>query len=180
MAEQIGIHIFVKIEFWDAYRASVLVTARQFRKLLFIFGIMGGLMFALFAFALTHPMPRKDWYETLNNAKPLVWVFGLPILFVFLLPLLAAQKMAADERIKKGIRYRFSDSGIHVESSVATTDLLWAAIREVIETRSAFLLFPNANLAHIIPLRCFESTAEVVALRELLRANVPQIKLSRQ
>jgi hypothetical protein len=98
-------------------------------------------------------------------------------LFVFVLPLLSAAKVVGDERVKKGVNYTFSDNGIHIESSVATANLQWAAFRQALETRSAFLLFTGPNIAHTLPKRCYTTAAELVTMRELLRAHVPKAKL---
>jgi hypothetical protein len=175
--DQDSIAIFVKLEYSEVYRATVVLTVRQFRKLLIIWGIVAALMLALFVFALIRPMPGKDWYETSRNARPLLWAFGLPLGFVFAVPLLTARKAVSDERIRKGISYQFSDVGIHLESSVATSDLQWSAFRNVIEMRSAFLLLSGASLAHILPKRCFASEADIVAMRELLSGRFPKAKL---
>jgi hypothetical protein len=177
MAEQPTIGIFVRLGYWDVYRGNVAVLVRQFRRVLLIFGIMGALMFALFFFALLHPSPQKDWYQTVRDARPLFWVFGIPLFIVFVTPLLAARRVITDERIKNGVSYRFSDSGIHLESSVATSDLQWAAIRYFVETRSLFLLLPTKASAHILPIRCFENESDIAAARKLLRSNIPNSKL---
>jgi len=115
----------------------------------------------------------------MQNASPLKWVFGLPVIFVFVLPLLSARKALSDERLKRGVSYQFSDAGFHVETSVSKTDFSWAAIRRVSEARFAFLVFTNPNIAFTLPKRCFESTQDVAALRELFRAHVPRAKLHR-
>jgi hypothetical protein len=172
-----SIALFVKLGYWDAYRAAVVLTARQLKKFLIIFNIMGVLMIALLLLAVLRPMPEKEWYQTLRNTIPLMWVFLLPILFVFVLPLFSARRVLSDERVQKGISYRFSETGIHLESSVAKADLQWAAFRHAIETRSAFLLLPTNNVAHTLPLRCFSSAADAKAMRELLRRSVPNPSL---
>ena len=177
MAEQATIAVFVKLSYWESYRAAVVLTARVFRKLLYIFGFMGALWIFLLIISLVRPSPEKEWYQTIQTSRPLLWVFGLPILFIFVLPLLSAAKVVADERVKRGVNYGFSDNGIHVESSVATADLQWAAIRQALETRSAFLLFPGTNVAHTLPKRCFTDAAELAKMRELLRAHVPKAKV---
>ena len=177
MAEQAPIAVFVQLSFWESYRAAVLLTARAFRKVLYIFGFMGSLWILLLALTLVRPSPEKEWYQTMQTSRQLSWVFALPILFVFVLPLLSAAKVVADERVKKGINYAFSDSGIHVESVVAKADLQWAAIRQALETHSAFLLFPGTNVAHTLPKRCYANAADLAAMRELLRAHVPKAKL---
>jgi hypothetical protein len=115
----------------------------------------------------------------MRNASPLKWVFGLPVLFVFVLPLLSARRVLRDERLKRGVSYQFSDTGIHIETSVSKSDFAWAAIRRVSEARSAFLVFTNPNIAFTLPKRCFESTQGVASLRELFRAHVSTTKLRR-
>jgi hypothetical protein len=115
----------------------------------------------------------------MQNASPLKWVLGLPVLFVFVLPLLSARRVLGDDRVKRGVSYQFSDAGIHVETSVSKSDLTWAAIRRVSEFRSAFLVFTNPNIASMVPKRCFESTQGVADLRELFRAHVAKTKLRR-
>ena len=177
MPDQNSIAVFVNLEYSEVYRATVALTVRQFRKLLIIWGIVAALMLTIFVFALIRPMPGKDWYETSRNARPLLWVFGIPLGFVFAVPLLTARKVVSDERIRKGISYRFSEVGIHVESPVAKSDLQWTAFRNVIEMRSAFLLLSGASLAHILPKRCFASEADIAAMRSMLRVHFPEAKL---
>ncbi|GAC1626569.1 MAG: hypothetical protein PVS2B2_10260 [Candidatus Acidiferrum sp.] len=179
MSEHEPIAVFVKLGYWDSYRAAVVLTARIFRKVLYIFGFMGALWLFLLVLALVHPSPEKDWYQILQTSKQLSWVFGIPLIFVFVLPLLSAGKVIADERVKKGFSYTFSEAGIHVESSVAKTDMQWAAILQTLETRSAFLLFPNANMAHTLPKRCFATAADITSMRDLLRAHVAKAKLGK-
>jgi hypothetical protein len=177
MPEQAPIAVFVKLSYWESYRAAVVVTARVFRKVLCIFGFMGTLWILLLILSLVRPSPEKEWYQTIQTSRQLLWVFAIPLLFVFVLPLLSAAKLVADERLKKGINYAFSDSGIHVESAVAKADLQWEAIRQTIETRFAFLLFAGTNVAQILPKRCYASAAELATMREILRAHVPKAKL---
>jgi len=115
----------------------------------------------------------------MQNASPVQWVLGLPVLFVFVLPLLTARRVLQDERVKRGVNYQFSGSGIYVETSVSKTDLSWAAIRRVTEFRSAFLVFTSPNIASMLPKRCLQGAQSVVDLRELFRAHVPKTKLRR-
>jgi hypothetical protein len=174
---QEGISVFVKLEYWETYRAAVALTLRQFRFMLAIFGVVGILALAALVLSLVHPRPNQDWHEMSINLKPLFWVVGGLLFFVFVVPLITSRKIVGNERFKAGISYRFSPDGIHVESSVATTDLHWAAFRQARESRSMFLLMQNTAMANIIPHRCFASPADVVAMRDLLRRNVPKTKL---
>ena len=114
----------------------------------------------------------------LQNSRPLHLALVFPLLFVFGLPLLSAQKITTNERLKLGVRYLFSSAGLYVETSVAKADLQWRAIQQAVETKSAFLLFPSVNVAHTLPKRCFADAADVAAFRQLLLANVPKAQLA--
>lgn len=178
MLQQPPISVFVKLGYWDLYRSNVVLTATVFRKLLYIWGFVAVLWLTLSVVLLFRPSPEQDRAVIMQNASPLKWVLGLPVLFVFVLPLLSARRLLKDERIKQGVSYQFSDAGIHVETSVSKTDLSWTAIRRVSEMRSAFL-FTNPNIANTLPKRCFDTKEGVAALRELFRAHVPKTKLRR-
>ena len=179
MPEQFPISLFVKLAYWEVYRLSVILTATAFRKVLYIWGFVALLWFGLSALLLFRPSPAQDWAVIMQNASPLKWALGLPVIFVFVPPLLSAGKVLSDERLKRGVSYQFSDAGFHVETSVSKTDFSWAAIRRVSEARSTFLVFTNPNIAFTLPKRCFESTQDVAALRELFRAHVRAAKLHR-
>jgi hypothetical protein len=168
----------VKLKYRDVYRLNVVLIAMVFRKFLYIFlGFVALMWLALSILLVIRPSPEKEWAITMQNASPLKWVFGLPVLFVFVLPLLSARRVLRDERLNRGVSYRFSDDGIHVETSISKTDFSWTAIRQVIEMGSEFLVFTNPNIAFTLPKRCFESTQNLASLRELFRAHVPRTKL---
>lgn len=177
MSDQTPISLFVKLDYWDVYRLNVVLTATVFRKILYIWGFVALLWLALYVHFLYRPLPEQDWAAMMQNASTLNWVFGLPVLFVFVLPLLSARRVSRDERVKRGVNYRFSEAGIHVETFVSKTDLSWAAIHRVSESHSAFLVFTNPNIAFMIPRRCFESTQGVADLRESFRAGADKSKL---
>jgi len=179
MPDQASIPLFVKLSYWEVYRLNVVLTATVFRKLLYIWGFVALLWLALSALLLFRPSHGQDWAVMMQNTSPLKWVLGLPVLFVLVLPLLTARRVLRDERVRRGVSYQFSDAGIHVETSVSKTDLAWAAIRRVTESRSAFLIFTNPNIASMVPKRCVESPQGTADLRELFRAHVPNAKLRR-
>jgi len=179
MPDQSPISLFVKLGYWDIYRLNAVLTAIVFRKILYIWGFMALLWVALSVLLLFRPSPEKDWAVMIQNESPLKWVLALPLVFVFVLPLLSARRVMRDERVKRGVSYQFSDAGIHIESYVSKTDLSWAAIRRIIELRSGFLVFTNPNIASMLPKRCFESTQGVSDIRGLFRTNVAKTKLRR-
>jgi len=179
MPDQVLISLFVKLSFWEIYRLNVLLTATVLRKLLHIWGFVALLWLALSALLLFRPSHGQDWAAMMQNASPLKWVLGLPVLFVLVLPLLTAQRVLRDEWVKRGGSYQFSNAGIHLETSVSKTDLAWAAIRRVTESPSVFLIFTNPNIASMVPKRCVESAQGTADLRELFRTHVPNAKLRR-
>lgn len=179
MSYEGSVTVFVKLSFWDAYWSAVVLTARLARKLLWIFGVMAALWLLLLVSVQIWPRPEADWQQMMRNDNRLMLVLLLPIALVFGSPLLSARKVLTDERVKEGVKYQFSDAGIRIESSVGAADLQWAAFRQVVETRSAFLLFPTSNLARTLPLRCFASEADVQAARQLFRAKIERAKLRR-
>ena len=179
MQEQSPISLYIKLKYWEVYRLNVVLTATVFRKVLYIWGFVALLWLALPLLLLFRPSPEHDWTVIMQNTSPLKWVFGLPVLFVFILPLLSARRVRRDEALKRGVSYQFSDSGFHVETAVSKTDFTWAAIHRVSEARSAFLVFTKPNFALALPKRCFESTQGEAVLRELFRVHVPRTKLHR-
>jgi hypothetical protein len=179
MQNQPAISVFVRLEYWDIYRSNFALMVRQFRRVLLSSGVIGAGILALFVFNRSHPMPENNWFEMAPDIWSLLWVWGLPGFVLFLSPLLAARRSLKDERVKKGINYRFSDAGIHIESSVAISDVQWTAFRYLIATRSLFLLLTNRTAAgvQILPIRCFASGSDLAAMRQLLNNKIPNVKL---
>lgn len=172
MTQEPPISLFVKLGYWDVYRLHVVLIASAFRKVLYIWGFVALLFLSLSVLLFVRPSPTKDWAVMLENARPLEWAFALPIVFVFVLPLLAARRGSKDEMIKRGVNYQFSEAGVRIETSISKSDFSWAAIRRVREFRSEFLVFTSPRTAFSLPKRCFESTQGVATLRELFRTFV--------
>jgi hypothetical protein len=177
MSQQPPLSLFVKLGYWDVYRLNVVLTASAFRKVLYIWGFVALLWLSLSVLLLVRPSPTRDWAVMLENARPLEWAFALPVVFVFVLPLLSAQRVLRDDLIKRGVNYQFSEAGVHIETSISKSDLSWAAIRRVREFPSEFLVFTSPRTAFALPKRCFERTQDVDSLRELFRTYVQRSKL---
>jgi hypothetical protein len=82
-----SVSIFVKLGYWDAYRTAVALTSRIFRILLLSFAVAALLKAAVVVFAALYPQLDKEWYASARDPIPLLWAIGLPVLFVFVLPL---------------------------------------------------------------------------------------------
>jgi hypothetical protein len=178
MTDQSAVSVFVKPKYWDIYRLNVVLMTVIFRKALYIWGTIAIFWLGLYAMLLIHPRPDKDWAIMMQNEQPLLWgVLVLPLLIVFVSPHLAIPRIMRQPRIKDGFRYLFSETGIHVETSVSTSDWLWAAILRVKETNSMFMVFTNPNIASALPKWCFENPQDISVLRELFRTHVKNSQL---
>src|SRR5215470_19264079 len=116
MKSEQPITILVRLTYGEAYRSAVL-TARIFRRLSYIWAGVVVCWLLLLALAYFTPSPETDWQKIIHNGQLLATTFALPVLFVFVLPLLSAYRIANDERMKNGFNYAFSDAGMHAESS---------------------------------------------------------------
>ena len=172
MSQQPPLSLFVKLGYWDVYRLNVVLTASAFRKVLYIWGFVALLWLSLSVFLLVRPSATRDWAVMLENARPLEWAFALPVVFVFVLPLLSAQRVLRDELVKQRVNYQFSEAGVHIETSISKSDLSLATIRRVREFPSEFLVFTSKRTAFTLPKKCFESSQGVATLRELFRTYV--------
>jgi YcxB-like protein len=177
MTDRPTISLFVKLKYWDIYYLNVVLMTILFRKLLYTWGTIAVVWLGLEISLVVRPAHGQDWAVMMHQSNSLWWVFALPLVFVFVLPLMSARRIMSQPRIKEGVHYRFSASGLHIETSVSTSDLLWKAIQRVRETRSMFMVFTNPNIAFAIPKWCFENAQDVASLRELLRAEVKTAKL---
>ncbi len=169
--------LFVKLAYWEIYFLGVVLTATVFRKILYVWGFVALLMLTLYVLLLFRSPSDEEWAVMMSNFRPLPWAFSLPVLFVFGLPLLTSGQALKGKIVKRGVNYRFSDSGIHINTVVSSTDLLWDAISRVSEFRSAFLVFTNPRNAFMLPKRCFDSTQDMEEVRGLFLAHVTASKL---
>jgi hypothetical protein len=164
------ITLFVKLDYWEIYRANVALLFRMFRLSLLILALVLVMRVAFFVTDPSQVSPFRD---------P-VFLLGCLLLVAFGIgPLLTARRAVKDDRVQKGMTYWFSDVGVHIESAVARADVQWTAFRYVISTRSFLLLLTNKTGAgaQILPIRCFANESDLTAVRHLLDGNIPKSKL---
>jgi len=96
----------------------------------------------------------------------------------------AASYLAARSRLRdtppelKGpTRWTFSESESTAESPAARAEFQWRSVLRVRETKRQFLLFPQKQIAGVIPKRCFLSETEISEFREMVRRCVPTATL---
>ena len=173
------VSVFVRLKYWEASRLNVLMIASGLRKVLYVWGTAALMMLGLSALLLFKPSTHAEWADMLRNTNSLKWAFGTPIIMVFGLSLLSASNLMKNEIARRGVKYEFSDAGIHMETSVSKSDLVWEAIHRVTGLSAEFLVFTNPKVPFAIPKRCFENAHEVSALRELFRSHAKKSDLRR-
>ena len=174
MTEATSIVVDVRLKTNDIYRATVALTAVRLKVVLAIMALVYLPGIPAFVYLKMHPKHMDPGLADLNPLPViLVPCFFLALVFVF--PYFSARKAAASTSVKKGTRYEFSPDQIRIESPTASSKLSWKAYKRVTETRSAFLLFLQNNIAHVIPKHSFVATEQIAEFREMLRANLPGV-----
>ena len=69
--------------------------------------------------------------------------------------------------------WTFSESGILTDGPTARAELQWKALLRVQETKTQFLLYPQTQIAYVIPKRFFQSGSQIEGFRELVRRIIP-------
>jgi hypothetical protein len=164
------ITVFVKLDYWEIYKANVAVLFRMFGISLAVLALVLFVRVAIFVTASSEESPLNDGS----------FLIGCLVLVAFGAgPLLAARRAVRDDRVRQGMTYRFSNIGVYIESAVARTDAQWEAFRYGITTRSLMLLLTNrtGSGAQVLPTRCFENEADLTAVRHLVNSKVPKAKL---
>src|SRR5436309_2940815 len=125
------ITVFVTLDYWEIYRANVALRFRMFGISLTVLALVLVVRAAIFVTAPSRESPLNDGGFLLGCL--LLVAFGAG-------PLFTARRAVRDDRMRKGMTYRFSNMGVHIESAVAKADVQWEAFRYVIATRSLLLL----------------------------------------
>lgn len=89
----------------------------------------------------------------------------------FLLTAWISPRYRARRMMLREVSWTLSDEGVHLASSVSTTDLRWEAFLKYRENRKVFLLFVQKGMAQFIPKRVL-TTAQIDCLRMLLADHV--------
>ncbi|HEY5331224.1 MAG TPA: YcxB family protein [Acidobacteriaceae bacterium] len=101
-----------------------------------------------------------------------VSLFILALLGLFFLFLIWLQpRLTARKAILRTVEWRFSDEGIHIQSDVASSDILWKAFIRFREGPKVLLLYTQKGQANFIPKRALDAS-QLDELRTLIGAHV--------
>jgi hypothetical protein len=172
-----AIDLFVKVDFWELYRANLEFAVRQARFFLIGAAFLALATGSVLVHANSPDLQDDRWITFAQNVKPL---FTLSFIFLFIFPvtsLINTRKAFRDPRAANGFKYRVSPETIRVEGSSGVSDLNWTAFLRARETSPAFWLFVTPTIFHLIPKRCFATNDDIVRFREIIRVNIPKAKL---
>jgi len=96
-----------------------------------------------------------------------VVILGLLLgLLLWLSPYLAARKI-----VIRPVEWQFNDDGVRIRSPGSSAEIKWEVFIKYRETKSLFLLYPQKNMAHMIPKRILDD-AQLIELRTLIASHV--------
>jgi len=161
----------------DIYRFQIFELLRRLRYVLWTFGL-----FLLTAILLWLKFDGQTGRRVgspallLQNLLPLA---GLFVLGILLIPLLSTLSLLKAPNFSGPVHFMISPEGIEISMLHSHGELKWSGVVQARETRSAFLLFPQRGLAHLLLKKSFATQEDIESCRQLLRENVGKAKLLR-
>jgi hypothetical protein len=149
-------------DYTTATRAFLL---RQPLYLLIVFGL--GLISSLLWFFFS--LGANTEAAGVLALPALIAPFGLLALFLIITPIVIASAAANNKTLAGELRWAVSGAGLQVAGAGTDTLLNWGLFKDVIETKSYFLLIfrDRRKLFQLIPKRAFASPADKEAFRAL-------------
>ena len=177
MTNQSAVEVVVQLEQPDVTRANRDIALGQFTTHKWVvLGISSAVLTAMFAFLVFRQITGPEMLLV-----GFIGLVGGPVL------LLATLHMNAEKAAKTLLQstpsaqgpmhWLFSDDAIRLDSPTGSSHLEWATYIRVRETTAQFLLYPQTQVAYVIPKRCFSSTEQVNKFREMIRRQVPRATL---
>jgi hypothetical protein len=177
MPSENAIDLTVKHQFKELYAANLKSVFYRLKYILFGALVLLATNGYLLVYAGTHPSDDR-WVALADNLKPLFFVvFIIVVLWIPILYLIHTRRVLRDPRTKSGYKYHVTIHGIRVEGSAGLSDLNWSAFVGAREESTAFWLYVSRTTFHLIPKRCFNSDAEIVEFRDIIRSNISKAKL---
>ena len=172
------IQIPIRLSEADVYKALVALRFGALRWVVILVSCVVTALVLLFVLVFATGKPMRNPQDMFLNAVPLLGVVAAVGVTIFAVPYFQARSFIRSPKSREESIYTFTSSGCQIEGPNGSSDLKWAAFLSAKETRDLFLLYPQKNLAYIIPKRSFASGSEVQAFRELVRQEIQNAKLS--
>jgi hypothetical protein len=158
----------------DYVTAARAYLSRQQLYLLIVFllGLVSGLTWLLFSLSAN----REDAFVFVLPA--LIMPFGLVVLFLIVTPIVMASQAAKNKTLTSELRWEASTAGLHVAGANTDTLLNWGLFKDVLETKSYFLLVfrDRRKLFQMIPKRAFATPEDQARFRELANMRIENVE----
>ena len=177
MTDQSAIEVVVQLEQPDVTRANRDIALGRFTPYKWmVFGIGSAVLTAMFAFLIFRQITKSE--ILLVGFIGLVAWPALLVANIHMNARKAAKSLLQSTPSAQGpMHWLFSDGAIRLDSPTGSSHLEWAAYIRVRETTVQFLLYPQTQIAYVIPKRCFSSNEQVGRFREMIRRHVPTATL---
>jgi len=176
MIDQSGIEVVIQLEQDDVSRANRDIAMGRFTPYKWVvFGISAAVLSAMVAVLIFRQITGPEILLV-----GFIGLIGWPALLVAIIHLnsrKAKSLLRNTPSLQGPTRWLFSDGAIRIDSPTGSSNLDWSTYVRVQETAVQFLLYPQTQVAHVIPKRCFESKEQVTRFRQVVRRQVPTASL---
>jgi hypothetical protein len=153
------------VRFAYAYAERVLILAFFFIAIAVL-----GIVFALLA-------DETGTGRTLPSSHVFVLCWGLLLLG---LPYLSARYQLRKQRyLREPMRFSFSEAGVRLEAPSFSSEVTWALVQCVRETKSVFLIYTSGQVAWFLPKRFFADASDVQSWKQFAIAHLQKPTLFR-
>jgi hypothetical protein len=173
MTDQSTIEVVVQLEHQDVTRANRDIALARFTSYKWVvFGISSAILSAMFAFLIFRQITGLEILLV-----GFIGLVGWPSILFATIQLnsrkAAKSLLEGTPSLQGPTHWLFSDSGIRVDSPTGSSHLEWTTYVRVRETTMQFLLYPQAQIAQVVPKHCFSTEEQVTSFREMIRRRVP-------
>jgi len=182
MADQRSLEVLIQLNQDDLSRGNVDIALGRFTPYRWLtFGASSAVLSAMFSWLI---FSHFNDFADPASAALFGALFGVAIVPALLIGVIhitsrkgAKSLMANVPGLKGPTSWIFSESGIETDGPTSRAEIQWKSFTRVRETKRQFLLYPQDNLAYIVPKRCFQTEIEIGRLREMVRRCVPTAAL---
>jgi len=98
--------------------------------------------------------------------------FVFPVIFFVVIPFSLYWSSRSNVRTlapqQRNHRYEFASDAIRINTGLSSAVVAWEAVQKMVETQSAFYLYLQKSICHVIPKRGLKSEVDLGRLRTIL------------
>lgn len=148
----------------DLFRASAWMLFKKWY--IAAFYLLNGLTFIYLVWVLaTHGFTLADLRG-----------FVFPFVFFVVIPIglywSARSNVRSLQPQQRQHHFEFTNDAVHLNTGLSSAVVAWEAVQKVVETRTAFYLFLQKSICHVIPKRGARNQGDVVRLGAMLASRL--------